>query len=351
MNSRNRSDRTSARATRVAASSLLALSALSVGMGSTLAAGAGGSIWTTNDPCSNQAAQNTNEYTAGDTVYVRGDNFAETAAIEWTITGAPGGGSGDPNAVVAFGSSATDAVGGFCLEAYVVANDDWGVYSVDVTEGKTKKNDNFRVDAPTAPEPTPEPTPEATAEPTPEPTVEPTPEPTVEPTAEPTPEPTAEATADPTPEPTVEPTPEPTAEPTPEPTVEPTPEPTPEPTAEPTPEPTAEPTQEPTIEVIVVVPTDPPAEEAVVDPTDPPADPPAEETVVDPTDPPAATDDPSQAVLGAVSQGGDIELPATDAATVQTGIASILQVLGLAGLAGAAVLFAPIRRRKADATD
>jgi hypothetical protein len=254
---------------------------------------AGGSIWTTDDPCSSQAAQNTNTYAAGDTVYVRGDGFAASATIGWTITGKPGGASGDPDLVVASGSSATDGTGAFCLEAYVVAADDWGVYSVDVTQGRTSKNDNYNVDATTLPLPTP----------------------VAEPTAEPTPEPTAEPTV----EAIVEPTPEPTAEPTVEAIVEPTPEPTAEPTVE-----------------------------AIVDPTDPPADPPAEETVVDPTDP----TDPNQSVLGDVSTGGGTELPATDAApAVVTGASSIFLILGLAGLAGAAVLFTPIRRREAEATE
>ena len=292
MNTRTRSDRTSARAARVAASSLLALSALCVGVGSTLAAG-GGSIWTTNDPCSNLAAQNTNVYAAGDMVYVRGDGFAAVTGFGWTITGQPGGGSGDPGAVVASGSGSTDGAGVFCLAAYVVAADDWGVYSVDVSQGRTSKADNYRVDA---------------AAPTPEPT----PEPTVEPTAAPTPEPTAELPVEPTPAPVVEPTPAPVVEPTPDPAVE------------------------------------PPAAETVVDPTDPPADPPADETVVDPTDP----TDLNQSVLGDVSTGGGTELPATDAASdVATGASSIFLILGLAGLAGAAVLFTPIRRREAEATE
>jgi cell division septation protein DedD len=177
MKTRTRSDRTGARARRVAASSLLALSALSVGVGSALAAG--GSIWTTNDPCSDLAAQNTNVYVAGDTVYVRGDGFAAATAVGWAITGQPGGGSGDPGVVVASGSSSTDGAGAFCLAAYVVANDDWGVYSVDVSQGRTSKSDNYHVNA-AAPTPTP----------TVAPTAAPTAAPTVAPTAEPTPEPT-----------------------------------------------------------------------------------------------------------------------------------------------------------------
>ena len=50
---------------RVAASSLLALSALSVGVGSTLAAGGSGSIWTTERRLRRAPAQNQNLYAVG----------------------------------------------------------------------------------------------------------------------------------------------------------------------------------------------------------------------------------------------------------------------------------------------
>jgi len=75
-------------------------------------------------------------------------------------------------------------------------------------------------------------------------------------------------------------------------------------------------------------------------------------TIVDPTDPPAATDDPNQAVLADLSRGGDIELPATDAASdILVGGTSIFIILGLACLGGGAVLLAPSRRRESDATE
>src|SRR3990167_9331208 len=96
LKTRNSSDRTGARATRVAASSLLALSALSVGVGSTLAAGGSGSIWTTDEPCTAPAAQNQNLYAAGDTIYVRGEKFDASSSFNWAISGQPGGASGDP---------------------------------------------------------------------------------------------------------------------------------------------------------------------------------------------------------------------------------------------------------------
>ncbi|MCI0585014.1 MAG: hypothetical protein L0227_19330, partial [Chloroflexi bacterium] len=101
-------------------------------------------------------------------------------------------------------------------------------------------------------------------------------------------------------------------------------------------------------------PTDPPTEETVVDPTDEPTDPPTEETVVDPTDQPTdpAGTPPTQSVLGEVSADDDIELPPTDAvANVATTTSSIFRILGLAGLAGAAFLLAPHRRRDPEATE
>jgi len=371
MKTRNCSDRTGARARRVAASSLLALSALSVGVGSALAAG--GSIWTTNDPCTIQAAQNTNAYAAGDTVYVRGDGFAATTAMAWAITGAPGGGSGDPGVIVASGSSTSDGTGVFCLGAYVVAADDWGVYTVDVTQGRTTKSDNYRVDGATLPTaaPTLAPTAAPTLAPTVAPTVAPTPEPTVEPTVAPTPEPTVEPTVAPTPEPTVAPTVAPTPEPTAAPTPEPTAAPTPEPTVEPIIESAVEPTASPSSAAAVVEPTDapaPPVQDAVVTATNPPADPTAVAPVASvddeaspaapadlPTGPAPGTDGATstQRVLGAsTTAGGSIELPATHAlsALVATG-PSILMIIGLAGLAAAAVLFAPSRRREPEATE
>ncbi len=137
------------RTARIAAGSLLALSALGSSAAGTLAAHGGGSgaIWTTTDPCTSPAAQNVNLYAAGDTVYVRGDGFASSGAIGWTIAGLPGGASGDPGATVASGTGTTDPQGDFCIALYIVAADDWGEYTVDVTQDRAKKNDNYHVNA------------------------------------------------------------------------------------------------------------------------------------------------------------------------------------------------------------
>jgi hypothetical protein len=99
-----------------------------------------GSIWTTNGDCGNET-QDVNHYSAGDVVYINGDNFCELT-YNWTITGNPGGSSGDPGIVVASGSKAVDSSGAFCVEAYTVASDDWGEYKADFGG----KNDNYRVD-------------------------------------------------------------------------------------------------------------------------------------------------------------------------------------------------------------
>ena len=60
----------------------------------------------------------------------------------------------------------------------------------------------------------------------------------------------------------------------------------------------------------------------------------------------------SQSVLGAVSMGGSLELPRpTRSSAAATDGSSIFLILGLAGLAAAAVLFTPIRRREPEATE
>jgi len=129
----------------VAGTSLLALAAIGPAASPALAKPSG-SIWTTGEDCANPAPQNDNSYLAGETVYVRGANFAASTAISWTITGKPGGASGDPNQDVTSGNGTTDAEGAFCVAAYVIAADDWGVYSVKVEQDKTKKNDNYTVE-------------------------------------------------------------------------------------------------------------------------------------------------------------------------------------------------------------
>ena len=132
------------RTARIAAGSLLALSALGSSAAGTLAAHGAGSIWTTAVGCSAPAPQNVNSYSEGQHVYLRGDHFA-AGSLTWTITGQPGGASGDAGLVVASGAGVADGLGYFCIDAYTVASDDWGVYHAVVTQGSTSKADNFTV--------------------------------------------------------------------------------------------------------------------------------------------------------------------------------------------------------------
>ena len=90
-----------------------------------------------------QSPQDANQYDHGATVYIHGENFDPSTSYGWSITGQPGGASGDPGATVASGSESTDAAGTFCFAAYTIANDDWGTYTVDVDDAN--KNDNYRV--------------------------------------------------------------------------------------------------------------------------------------------------------------------------------------------------------------
>jgi len=132
------------RTARIAAGSLLALSALGSSAAGTLAAHGAGSIWTTAVGCSAPAPQNANSYSESQHVYLRGDHFA-AGSLTWTITGQPGGASGDAGLVVASGAGEADGLGYFCIDAYTVASDDWGVYHAVVTQGSTSKADNFTV--------------------------------------------------------------------------------------------------------------------------------------------------------------------------------------------------------------
>ena len=279
---RNSSDRTSARATRVAASSLLALSALSVGVGSTIAAGGSGSIWTTDAGCDAPAAQNQNLYAVGQTVYVRAENFDASTPLSWSIEGLPGGASGDPGLIVASGSATTDGAGALCLDLYEIVPDDWGVYSVDVTQGRTSKNDNYRVDGAGDPS-------DQTTDPGDD-------------TTDP-----GDQTTDP-----------------------------------------GDQTTDPGTES-----TDPAGETTHGTPEAPASTVTGEPAMSGPADATAdGTTTPSQSVLAAVLTGGSLELPPTDTiAAAATDGSSILLILGLAGLAAAAVLFAPIRRREPEATE
>ena len=286
---RNSSDRTSARATRVAASSLLALSALSVGVGSTLAAGGSGSIWTTDADCDAPAAQNQNLYSVGQTIYVRGENFDASTPLSWSIEGMPGGASGDPGLIVASGSATTDGAGALCLDLYEIVPDDWGVYSVDVTQGRTSKNDNYRVDGAGDPG-------DQTTDPGDD-------------TTDP-----GDQTTDPGDQ-TTDPSDDQTTDPG-------------DNTTDP-----ADETSDGTAEV--------PASTVA-----------GESSASGPADSTTGGTTPGQSVLGAVLTGGSLELPPTDTiAAAVTDSSSIFLILGLAGLAAAAVLFTPIRRRELEATE
>jgi hypothetical protein len=292
MKTRNSSDRTGARATRVAASSLLALSALSVGVGSTLAAGGSGSIWTTDADCDAPAAQNQNHYAVGQTIYVRGENFDASTPLSWSIEGKPGGASGDPGLVVASGVAATDGAGAFCLDLYEVAADDSGVYTVGVTLGRTVKHDNYRVDGPGDPS-------DETTDPGDD---------TTDP-GDQTTDPGDDAT-DPGDEST---------------------------------DPAGEST-DPVDETTDGTPEAPASTDAGASSTSGPA--------ASTTGGTGGTTQFSQSVLGAVSTGGSLELPPTDTlAAAATDGSSIFLILGLAGLAAAAVLFTPLRRREPEATE
>jgi hypothetical protein len=108
---------------------------------------ASGSIWTTNGDCGD-SSQDVNHYAIGDVVYINGANFDELTSYDWDITGLPGQASCDSGLVVADGNYVTDSNGGFCFEAYTVANDDCGEYKAHFDN----KQDNYRVDDPSVPE-------------------------------------------------------------------------------------------------------------------------------------------------------------------------------------------------------
>ncbi len=134
------------RATRIAAGSLLAFSALGASAATTIAAHGSGSIKTTTETCGAPGVVNSNHYAVGDTVYLRGSNFEAGAAFSWTIAGLPGGASTDPGETVASGDGTTDGAGAFCFAAYVILDGDGGEYTADVTQARTSsKNDNYQV--------------------------------------------------------------------------------------------------------------------------------------------------------------------------------------------------------------
>lgn len=100
-----------------------------------------GAIWTTNGDCGDET-QDVNHFDVGDNVFISGSGF-DAGDYDWEIKGQPGGASGDPGSVVASGTVTVGEDGSFCIDAYTVAGDDWGEYSVKVGN----KGDNYRVEA------------------------------------------------------------------------------------------------------------------------------------------------------------------------------------------------------------
>lgn len=101
-----------------------------------------GSVWTTNGDCGDES-QDVNHYSAGDHVYINGDNFdSDDNPYNWEIKGQGGGASTDPNIIVASGTHNVDEDGNVCFDAYTVQADDGGEYKVKFGG----KNDNYRVD-------------------------------------------------------------------------------------------------------------------------------------------------------------------------------------------------------------
>ena len=125
--------------------SILLVSILAISLASANSAGVGmngqpGTIWTTNEDCG-KINQDVNHYLPGEVVYINGKNFMG-GAYNWTITGNPGKSSCDPDKIIATGIKRVDNTGNFCLEAYIVNQDDCGEYKVNFGT----KNDNYRID-------------------------------------------------------------------------------------------------------------------------------------------------------------------------------------------------------------
>ena len=99
-----------------------------------------GSIWTTTESCGLEK-QDVNKFGLGEHVYINGRNFSAGDYL-WEIEGQPGDASSDPKQVVASGTKTVDSSGAFCFDAYTVANDDRGTYSIKFDT----KGDNYRVD-------------------------------------------------------------------------------------------------------------------------------------------------------------------------------------------------------------
>jgi hypothetical protein len=249
------------------------------------------SIWTTGTTCIDPDPQDDNHYAVGESVYVRGSNFDPSVTVFGTVSGQPGGSSCDPGQVVANFSASTDGDGYFCVLGYTVQPGDCGEYTVDVSVGGNKKNDNFRVDETATPTPTNTPTNTGTSTPTDTPTNTPTNTPTDTPTNTPTETPTNTPTNTGTNTPTNTPTDTPTDTPTNTPTDTPTDTPTSTPTDTPTN------TNTPTVTNTVgpntptITPTNTPTNTntPTVTPTNTPSNTPTNTPSNTPTDPPTNT--------------------------------------------------------------
>ena len=125
------------------ASIFVFLSLLTVGF----ASAASGSIWTTKNDCGTQA-QDVNQYSVGESVYVNGENFAE-GLHNWSIMGLPG--SLDSNIVIADGFGVVGSDGSFCFNAYTILADDGGTYKV-YFDGKSDNYIVINSDVPLVPE-------------------------------------------------------------------------------------------------------------------------------------------------------------------------------------------------------
>jgi len=151
---------------------LLSLSAL---MASKVIAAAGdtGAIWTTDAGC---VSQNVNHYTTGQLVYISGHQFEDGATLTWSISG--DNGVNVTGSVTAQVKTGEEQKGGqFCISAYTITANDFGVFRVDVSN----KKDNFKAN-PGVVNPTPTPV-TPTVETSPVPTTEtPEPQPTIPPT-------------------------------------------------------------------------------------------------------------------------------------------------------------------------
>lgn len=105
--------------------------------------GNSGSIWTTKNDCGT-VQQDVNQYAIGEKVYINGNKF-DAGDYEWEIKGLGGSensqASCDPDKEVASGNYAVNESGGFCFEAYTIANDDCGEYKVGFNGNNNDEND------------------------------------------------------------------------------------------------------------------------------------------------------------------------------------------------------------------